>query len=48
VVSALLLVIYVIRHSVKRAVSEHISAYIAVSDHVCIRCVIRHSVIVAI
>jgi len=48
VVSALILVICVIRHSVKRAVLKHINAYIVVSVHICVKCVIRHSVFVAV
>jgi len=48
VVSALILVICVIRHSVKRAVLIHINAYIMVSIHFCVKCVIRHSMIIAV
>jgi len=43
-VSALILVMCVIRHSVKRAILYHINAYIVVIALILVMCVIRHSV----
>jgi len=48
VVSALILVMCVIRYSVNRAVLYHISTYIAVSTLMSVMCVRRHSIIRAI
>jgi len=44
VVNALILVMYVIRHSVFRAILETINAYIVVNALILVMCVIRHSV----
>jgi len=44
VVSAHIHVLYVIRHSVTRAVLQGISAFIVVSALILVMCVIRHSV----
>jgi len=43
-VSDLLLVICVIRHSVKRPILYHNNVYIVVSARIVVICVIRHSV----
>jgi len=44
VVSDVILVMYVIRHSVIRAILKHINAYIVVSDLILVMCVRKYSI----
>jgi len=45
VVSTVILVMCVIRHSVNRSILKHINVYIVVSALTLVMCVIRHSVV---